>query len=69
MQDACHAVAIYGSNIPSIKGKTTKGGAVQVPSFIPLPLPTPIMDEHQHITLCIDFFVQGQPFFTLSHGI
>jgi hypothetical protein len=53
---------IYGPDLATLKGKTTRGRATpHVPSFTAIPIPAPILQHHQEITLCVDFFfVQGQ---------
>ena len=60
---------IYGPDVASLKGKTTRTGAVsRVPVFAPVSLPPHIQDHYQRVVLDIDFlFVQGQPFiYTIS---
>jgi Zinc knuckle len=70
--DAKRALVIYGPDLATIKGKTTKSAAAaRAPTFIATPLPAPIMEHHRNITLCFDFFfVQGVAFFhTISRNI
>lgn len=72
VDDAKRAVLIYGPDIATLKGKTTRSSAASHrPSFQAVPIPAPILDHHIHVTLCIDhFFVQGLPFFhSISRGI
>jgi hypothetical protein len=70
--DARRALVIYGPDIATIKGKTTKSAAeARAPTFVATPIPAPIMEYHRNLTLCLDFFfVQGVAFFhTISRGI
>lgn len=64
VDDAKRALIIYGEDIATLKGKTTKSKpAPRVPDFSAVPIPAPILQYHKNITLCIDFFfVQGQCF-------
>ena len=70
--DAKRALVIYGPDIATIKGKTTKSAAApRAPTFVATPLPAPILEYHRNVTLCLDFFfVQGIAFYhTISRGI
>jgi hypothetical protein len=70
--DAKRALAIYGPDVATLKGKTRRGAdAPHVPSFKAIPIPAPILLHHRDVTLCADFlFVQGIPFFhTISRNI
>jgi hypothetical protein len=70
--DAQRALVIYGADIATIKGKTTRSEASErVPTFEAVPLPPPILEHHMNVTLCVDFFfVQGLIFLhTISRGI
>jgi hypothetical protein len=64
IDDAKRALLIYGPDLATIKGKTTKGSpAPHTPSFLAVPIPAPILEHHKDVTLCVDFFfVQGQAF-------
>jgi hypothetical protein len=72
VDDAKRALTIYGPDIATIKGKTTRTDAAdRVPTFEAVPLPPTIMEHHRNVTLCVDFFfVQGLTFLhTISRGI
>jgi Zinc knuckle len=62
--DAKRAMIIYGPDLATIKGKTTRGDPTpHVPSFNAVPILAPILEHHKDVTLCVDFFfVQGQAF-------
>jgi hypothetical protein len=61
--DALRALTIYGPDVATLKGKMTCATAApHVPSFTAIPLPAPILDNHPHVTLCVDFL------FFLHHG-
>lgn len=50
--DAKQASLIYGPDIAVLKGKTTCGSAVaRSPTFIAVPIPAPIIEHHQNVTL------------------
>jgi hypothetical protein len=68
--DAKRALIIYGPDIATLKGKTTRSDPSQrVPTFEAVPLPPPIMEHHLNVTLCIDFFLYKViSFSTPSHG-
>jgi hypothetical protein len=70
--DAQRALVIYGPDIATIKGKTTRSEpSSHVPTFEAVQLPPPILEHHMDVTLCVDFFfVQGVIFLhTISRGI
>jgi Reverse transcriptase (RNA-dependent DNA polymerase) len=70
--DAQRANAIYGPDVASLKGKTTRtGSAPRVPALDVIPLPPHISSHYRNVVLCIDFlFVQGHPFFhTISRDL
>ncbi|KAI2509415.1 Reverse transcriptase (RNA-dependent DNA polymerase) [Fragilaria crotonensis] len=70
--DAHRALLIYGPDVATLKGKTTRGAAApRAPTFEAVPLPPPIAEHHCNVTLCVDFFfVQGIAFLhTISRGI
>jgi hypothetical protein len=70
--DAKRALTIYGPDIATLKGKTTRTEAAEhVPTFDAIPLPPTILEHHKNVTLCVDFFfVQGLVFMhTISRGI
>jgi hypothetical protein len=64
VDDAKRAMLIYGPDLATIKGKTTRGKFVpHVKSFQAVPITAPVLKHHHDVTLCIDFlFVQGQAF-------
>jgi hypothetical protein len=70
--DAKRALAIYGPDVATLKGKTTRASpSPRVDASITVPLPAHIIDNYSHIVLCIDFFyVQGHVFFhTISRDL
>jgi Reverse transcriptase (RNA-dependent DNA polymerase)/Zinc knuckle len=69
--DAKRALTIYGPDLATLKGKTTRKNGEHIPDINPIPLPDYIKEHHDDVTLCIDiFFVQGQRFFhTISRKI
>jgi len=71
VDDARRAVTIYGPDVPAIKGKAVKSDPVHVPTSTPSAVPMPILSDHSHVTLCIDFFfIQGLLFFhTISRKL
>ncbi len=68
--DAKNAMKIWGTDIPSLKGKTTRKAPEHVPTDM-VAIPTEIRTLHKIVTLSIDvFFVNKVPFFlTLSRKI
>jgi hypothetical protein len=72
VDDAKRASIIYGPDLATIKGKTTRSGAApHVPTFHAVPIPAHIVTHHRDLTLCMDFlFVQGMAFMhSISHKI
>lgn len=70
--DAQRALLIYGPDIATLKGKTTRTGAApRMPMFDALPLPPHLLEHYGNVVLCIDFFfVQGHAFLhTVSRDI
>ena len=70
--DARRALIIYGPDVATLKGKTTKAHAApRTPTFQYTPIPAPILGKHRNVTLCMDFFfVQGHAFYhTISRDI
>ena len=70
-EDAKQALAIYGPDLATLKGKTTQRSTEHIPGTIPSTLPDYILEFHRDVTLCMDvFFVQGQRFHhTISRNI
>jgi hypothetical protein len=63
VDDAKHALKIYGSNIAALRGKTTRTTPKHVPSDQLQPLDASFMNAHGDVTLCFDiFFVDGFAF-------
>ena len=64
VDDAKRATIIYGPDIASLKGKTTRSSAApHVPTFQAIPIPAHVAAHHRELTLCMDFFfVQGIAF-------
>ena len=71
VDDAKRAIEIYGQDIASLKGKSTKTPAQQVATFIPIAIPAAILKDHTEVTLCMDlFYVNKIPFFhTISRKL
>ncbi len=63
-QDAINAHAIFGRDVNSLKGKTTKQQLKAIIGAVANNLPRTIMENYREITLCIDImFVNNIPFF------
>ena len=71
VDDARRAINIYGTDRASLQGKTVRKTGAHVPTFSPVEVPKPIVDNHKNVTLATDFFfVQGLPFLhTISRKI
>ena len=69
--DAKRAYHIYGPDLATLKGKTTNSTQPHVPTYRRVDIPAPILIEHNHITLCVDFmYLNGNPFLhTISKSI
>ena len=70
--DAHRALAIYGPDVATLKGKTTRAtAAARAPTYLAVPLPPTVLEHHRNVTLCVDFFfVQELCFFhTISRDI
>jgi Zinc knuckle len=71
-EDAKCNLLIYGPDLATLNGKTTKRGSQHIPSTVPSHLPAHISSQHHsNITLCLDVFhVQGQRFHhTISRNL
>jgi hypothetical protein len=63
-EDAKRALAIYGPDVSTLKGKTTKHKGAHIPSFQRVNIPAPILEHHRNITIGIDFmYINSNPFF------
>jgi hypothetical protein len=64
VEDAQRATLIYGPDLATLKGKTTRRAAApHVPTFSPEPVPRHVLAHHSDVTLCMDFlYVQGMCF-------
>jgi len=71
IDDAKNAFKIFGKNLHSVRGGTTRSKTEHVPSNQRIPLPLPILAAHKNVTLCIDYmFVDKMVFFvTTSRNI
>jgi hypothetical protein len=57
------ALKIYGTNVDTLRGKTTWTTPEHVPSNQIRPLPFEILDAHKEVTLCcVDLFLSADPF-------
>ena len=65
--DAKRALIIYGPDVFAIKAKSTKDRPTPIPSFVPISLPTYILEQHKNITLCVDFFTFRVTFFYIPY--
>ena len=67
VEDVKRYFKIYGPNVATLQGKTTKKRSPGAPTRSPCPLPPDLLRNHRDVTLCIDiFYVQGIPFSTRS---
>jgi hypothetical protein len=58
IDDARRAILIYGPDIAIIKGKTTLGKAAShIPNLVRQQIPASILQHHEQVTLCMDFFL------------
>ena len=50
-------LVIYGPDVAALKGKMTHNSASdRIPTYEAIPIPPSVLEHHQNITLCIDFF-------------
>jgi hypothetical protein len=68
VDDINRAEAIYGPQLPMLKGKTVRKRQEHTKHRARVPIPSPILEQHPEVRLFMDFFfVNGRPFFhTLS---
>jgi hypothetical protein len=65
INDITMAEDIFGNNLGSLKGKTTRGRPTHVEVHQPNPIPITIMDKYNEFTLAINvIFINNIPFFT-----
>jgi Reverse transcriptase (RNA-dependent DNA polymerase) len=64
--DAKRAVFIYGDDIGSLKGKSTRTPPKHTPTLEAIPLPDTILEHHRNVTLCVDIFYVNQILFLHS---
>jgi hypothetical protein len=72
VDDAVRATSIYGPDVSTLKGKTTRATAApRAPGFAPCALPPGFLDAHSRVTLCADFFFVQQSCFlhTISRDL
>ena len=69
--DAKRAVAIYGKDVGSLKGKTKRLRSKHIENVNITPLPDFILKWHIIITLCVDIFYDNQMafFHTISRKL
>ena len=69
--DARRALAIYGPDVATLKGKTVKKQNRGIPNYQAIAVPAPLIQQYNKIRLFIDiFWVNGRPFFhTISEWI
>ena len=68
---AKRALYLFGPDVATLKGKTTRATPNHVPDHDVIPVPAHIKQWHNDVTLCIDiFFVNGLAFFhSISRNI
>ena len=61
--DAKRAILIYGEEVATLKGKTTRQKPMKINEHITTPLPLTIQDTHPTVNMSADYlYVQGTPF-------
>ena len=58
VDDVKRALFIWGPEVATIKGKTTRINPKHTPSTVTLPLPKTTQDFHSSVTLCVDFLCE-----------
>jgi Reverse transcriptase (RNA-dependent DNA polymerase) len=71
VDDANRALKIYGSDVPTLRGKTVRKTPEHIPSNQERTELPKLLEEHGRVTICFDiFFVDGHAFFsTVSRNI
>ena len=65
MDDAKHAVIVFGPNLESLCEKTRKIQEQHMATFLPITMPSYIKENHELDTLYMnDFYVNGNIFLT-----
>jgi len=63
-QDAERAYYIYGQDLATLKGKTTRSNPPHVRPSIHVPVPSYVRQWHNNVTICIDIlYINNIPFF------
>jgi hypothetical protein len=57
ISDVRRALHIYGPEMATIKGKTTRKKPISLPESTFTPIPKSLLDHHKQITIAIDFFL------------
>ena len=64
IEDIKRFYEIYGPDVATLQGKTTKRRSPRALTLSPTALPPSLLMHHRHVTLGVDvFYVQGIPFF------
>jgi hypothetical protein len=60
-EDAKRALHIYGPDIATLKGKTVKRQNKGIPTYQPIMMPAPIIQQYKNLRLFIDIFSLTAP--------